>query len=131
MNGSRLDPTVATFLARHIRSVGELEVLLLLHHTPHRTWTPEQVAAELRTNDAAAATQLAKLVGSGLLKKDEASPAFRYDPDEPELTPVIEHLARLYPTWRTAVISTIYDQSLRSISAFSEAFDMRKRDDRG
>ena len=47
MTTAPFPPTLQAFVAEHISSVGELELLLLLRDDPGRTWTPHDAAARL------------------------------------------------------------------------------------
>ena len=47
-----LSSEVTGFIARHIVSVEELEVLLLLHNEPGRDWTIAEINARLRSQEA-------------------------------------------------------------------------------
>ena len=49
MSESGLSADVERFVAEHIHSVEQLEVLLLVQRTHPREWTAAQIVAELRT----------------------------------------------------------------------------------
>lgn len=118
------------FVAEHIHSLHQLEVLLLLQRTAPRAWTAAQVAAELRTNPTSAATTLADLTRRGLLKAVGQEPTYAYAPDTPDMDAAVVALAQMYEERRHAVIDLVYSKpdKLESIRAFADAFRVRGKD---
>lgn len=118
-------PTEVTrFLRGHIRSVEQLEVLLLLAGDPARSWTPGELAGELRTAEMSVAQRLALLDASGLARPDDAGWRFTGDTSE------VEGVARCYRSYRVAVIEEIFavdeDAAPDAVSSFAEAFRLRR-----
>ena len=118
---------VRTLIGRHIDSVVQLELLLLLHRGRDRTWTADDVARELRIEPAWTAAQLDQLVERRLLRAVEKKPpSYRYDPATPELGQTIESLARAYADRRVTLIALIYSKPTVSLRTFADAFRFRK-----
>jgi hypothetical protein len=118
---------VQRFLAEHISSVAQLEVLLLLRRQREREWTPSEVAKELYTTPEMVADQLGDLQRRGLLSvADGSDPHYRFWPTTPELDGQITRLDAIYRERRVAVITFIYSQPLDKVRTFADAFRLRK-----
>lgn len=121
MSSSGLPPEVERFIARHIRSVEMLEIVLLVRRE-RRAWTGEQVARELRIDPNSAAMRLEELAAGGLLRKDGGE--FTYvatgEPDRD-----LDALARAYAERRVAVITWIVSQPTDRLRSFADAFRFR------
>jgi hypothetical protein len=139
---------VTQFLWSRIDSVMQLEALLLLHADPARVWTPEEIAAELRTDPGGARQQIAPLIPRGLIRPAEQqageSPAASQDRIQfgaatPELEGIMRQVASLYALRRVTIISLIYSRpaaaseaetvasaELDPIRQFAEAFRLRR-----
>ncbi len=121
---------VRTFLAGHVDSIEQLEILLLLHQNPETEWTAEQTAGALYGNPASAARRLQRLHADGLLVQgggDDA--AYRYAPRTPALAESVERLAHTYRERRVAVTTLIASRPMDNVRAFSEAFRLGRRED--
>lgn len=119
----RIPEPLRLFLRRNISSVSLLEVLLLLKRGAPRSWSPEELSVEMRTNPSYATSQLAELLALKLLTLDAGR--FRYEPSE-EDKEVLDALELLYNSKRSAVIDFIYSQPIDSIRDFAEAFKIKK-----
>lgn len=113
------------FVAEHIHSVTQLELLLLLHRDPAIVWTPERAAAELRLPDAWAADQLERFIAAGLLLPGGEGAGFRYRTDAASAA-VVDELAQLYARRRTTVTSLIFTPGADDVRLLSDAFLIRR-----
>lgn len=116
-------PAVHRIVERHIQSVAQLEVLLLLHRQRESSWTAAEVAEELRIDDAWAASQLEELVAGGFLKRDDQG--FRYAPRE-ELAAGVAELEAAYRDRRVSLITLIFSKPVDKVRLFADAFRLRK-----
>ena len=114
---------VAAFLDRHIASIEQLEILLLVRRSQQAPWTAEAVSKELYTQADSAAAWLADLTRRGLLREDEGG--YRYDPGA-DREALIELVATTYAQRRIRVISRVFAVPKDPASAFAEAFRLRK-----
>lgn len=115
------------FIDRHITSVAQLESLLLLQTDPARTWSPAEIARELRLDATWVQAQLDVLSDLGLLQKADApEPAYQYAPRDQHLRNVVTVVAQAYITNRVSVIERIYSHPSDQLRAFSDAFRLRK-----
>jgi len=131
MSGA-LPDNVKNFIAGHIDSAVQLELLLLLHRTRGRTWDAASVGNDLKIDAGWAGSQLANLCQQGLLGCSEASPAvYQYQPRTAELDAAVAALAAAYNDRRVSVISLIYSKPTDNLRAFADAFRIRKTEDEG
>ena len=122
---------VKQFLADHVESVMQLEILLLLAGQSGKVWTASELAQQLRIDVAWVDAQLRALVAGGLASVDDAGtggggPAFRYAPRTAELGTTVDELARAYADRRVTVIGLIFSKPVDKIRSFADAFRLRK-----
>lgn len=117
--GDDIPSDVRRFIAAHLESVSALEVLLLLHGQPDRTWTADDVAAKLVTKPQAATGFLRHLRDHGLASEEDGR--FRYAPHR-----TVDALAAAYAARRHTVIGLIFDRPDPAASALADAFRFRK-----
>lgn len=130
MEDSALSDDLRGFIANQIDSVVQLEMLLMLHKEPERSYAPADVAKELRIEPAWAGSQLLILAQRGLISVlDAAGSAFRYGPNTPALAKLVDDLARAYADRRVTVISLIYSKPADTLRSFADAFRLRKDPD--
>lgn len=119
-------PEVLEFLDRHISSVDQLEILLLLHGSPDRSWTPAEVTAELRSNEDSVRSRLQQLAGAGLVAPGEAGTAgFRYRTDGPSHA-LVGRVAESYRDFRLRIIERIFRKP-DGLEDFASAFRFRPK----
>ena len=120
---------VAQFVAEHIHSLEQLEVLLLLRASAPREWDGATIARELRFDPGSAAKRLADLAARGLATAiDEAKGTYRYEPVPPEQDDLVRRLAEAYDQRRVSVITLIFSKPSDTIRSFADAFRLRKDD---
>ena len=115
---------VRRFIAGHIESVGQLEVLLLLRAAADKHWTTDEVARAVVTQPASAAGWLEQLRSDGLLGL--ADGRYRYNPPSGEVEQAIDDLAESYAKYRVAVIGLIFAKPSEQVRDFPEAFRLRR-----
>jgi hypothetical protein len=117
--------SVRGFIASHIVSVAQLEVLLMLRAAADKEWTASEMARALVTQPEAAAGWLEDLRGRGLASESDG--AYRYTPANDELDRLVDDLAESYAKYRVAVIGLIFARPSERITLFADAFRIRKR----
>lgn len=115
------------FIAAEIRSVGQLEVLLLLRGATDKGWTVDEIARALVMLPSAAAGWLEELAEAGLVERSHL--AYRYAPPTEAVERTIDRLAGSYVTYRRAVIGLIFTKPSDALTEFPEAFRLRRHDD--
>jgi hypothetical protein len=124
--GETVPGPVRRFIATHIVSVVQLEVLLLLRAAADKHWSVDEVARALVTHGEAAAGWLEDLTEHGLAQREGGR--YRYAPSTPEDDRTIDALAESYAKYRVAVISLIFARPSDRITRFADAFRFRRRD---
>lgn len=123
MPRNQIPPEVREFIRRDIRSVVQLEVLLLLHRTLERAWTVAEVSHELGIDPEIAETELASLEQLQLIRTGETTPiSYQYGPKDRNKRIIVEELAASYAKQRVAIFSFILSESDSRIRRFAEAF---------
>jgi hypothetical protein len=130
MASSRISPRARRFLAAHIHSVMQLELLLLMARRDVEGCTAPEAAAELRAPVGWVETQLVDFAGNRVIGFDDAASEVRYrfDAAGPHAQAVGE-LADAYARRRTSVIKLIFAAPPRDIESFADAFRLRDEDD--
>ena len=121
MAGEGLPDDVRELVARHIDSIGKLEILLLLGRHPDAS--PESVASELRMAPQPVRDRLDELVKSRLAARDGE----RYRLRDESLRPLVDRLADSYAKRRVSVVEFVISRPSDSLSTFSDAFKFRRR----
>lgn len=117
-------------IADHIDSVEQLEILLLLHQHPERSWTAESVARELRISPLSADDRLKDMARAAILSKVQGTEGeYRYAPESPQLAEAVTGLATAYTERRVTVINLIFSKPVDKIRTFADAFRLRRDDD--
>jgi hypothetical protein len=121
---------VRRFIAQHISSVAQLEVLLLVRAAAGKPHTAETVGQALRIDPGWAEAELARLRGDGFLIGAEDVPgAYCYSPASTRLRSEVDALAEAFSTHRVSVITLIFSPPSDAIDSFADAFKFRKDDD--
>lgn len=127
VSSSDIPTHVRDLLARCIRSVSQLEVLLLLMRESESDWNAERTSAELYIQPQPAADHLMKLHTSGLIEKTGSDPdRYRYAPRSNAVDRAVRDLAQVYGMMRLRVINEIMTNPDDSIQSFADAFKLRK-----
>src|SRR5689334_8989030 len=100
-----MDDDLRLFIRAAIGSVWALEILLFLRGRPDRAWTPEAVAAELRSNPTLVGKVFGSLEAAGLLAADGSGHVYR--PASPALERLSDRLEALYRTSPVTVVNAI------------------------
>ncbi len=127
MTYEAISQDVKDFVATHINSVEQLEVLLLLRMHAEREWSADSLSKELRIDASWAAMRMADLCSRGLLAACASIDiSYQYHPSTPELRRIVGLLADTYAERRVAIINLIYSKPLDNILVFAEAFRIKK-----
>jgi hypothetical protein len=116
---------VKEFIANCIRSVWALELLLFLRRNPDRTWTVDQLTAELRSSSFVVTEVLVTFRQAGIVA-DEPDGSVRYAPAAGHLDRAIDQLAAAYAVKPLAVSKEILAAGNDKIRSFADAFRLKK-----
>jgi hypothetical protein len=120
---------VRAFIDEHLRSVAQLEILLLLHDAPEADFRADVVAQTLRIDPSWAGDELAGLARAGLLT--QSNDTYRYAPRSDTLSTAVDGLSKYFTTHRVAVITQLFSAPSEGIGSFADAFKLRKEGDDG
>lgn len=121
-----IPPPVLKLLAG-LRSVFELEVLLLVRDVPDQEWAPAALGSMLDADADRVRAALSHLARMGVVERlyGGESLCFRYDSGSPS-APNVESLALLYAKRRRALVSLLEAHTTSALQQFSDAFRLRK-----
>lgn len=120
---------VKNFLRSRIDSVGLLEVLLLLHAQPERSWTVDEANAELRSSRSSVAFRLARLASLALVTSSPPPDRrYRYAPTSKTDRSTVDDLAACYQRYRLRVIDLLLSK-LDQLKDFSDSFRLWEEKD--
>lgn len=124
---SAIPNEVQQFIAKYIRSLDQLEVLLLVGALPDREWSANEVYEVVRSNPAVVAQRLDELVKFGLLSRAGDPPLYRYAPRTEELCEQVSVLSGIYKMSRHRIVELIYaGEKSDSLKGFSDAFRFKR-----
>jgi hypothetical protein len=123
MTRNQIPADVREFVRREIKSVFQLEVLLLLHRTRERAWTAMKISQELAIDPEIAETEIARLEEMGLIQVGQTAPvSYVFGPKDEIGETIVEKLATAYATQRVGIFSLILSEPDNRIRRFAEAF---------
>jgi len=114
------------FIRKHIHSVAQLEILLMLRKEPERTWTADEVTNSLYLQSEMVTQMLKDISQRGFAVETQGR--FRYQPANDTDRRLIDRLAQVYQERRVAVITAIFSKPIDFIKAFADAFRLRKEE---
>lgn len=116
---------VSSFIRSTFRSVWALELLCFLRQNRDRSLSHAEMVAGLRGSDLVVTQSVESLAAAGLVLA-EADGSARYRAAKQELEALVEEAEALYATSPNAVRRMIVSSTNASISAFADAFKLRK-----
>jgi hypothetical protein len=124
----RVPASVERFIEERIESVGLLDVLLLLHSHPQRTWTAAELSREVRSERHWAEVQLEYLRAQALLTTEQGPRglAYRYGPSRRQLDGVVRQVSEAFRRQPVSVIRLIFRQPSAERLVALEAARLRR-----
>jgi hypothetical protein len=116
---------VSSFIAATFRSVWALELLCFLRQDRERSLSHAEMVAGLRGSDLVVSQSVDSLTAAGLVLAEEDGSA-RYCPASDDLDGLVEAATALYAKSPDAVRRTIVAAANPAITAFADAFRLRK-----
>jgi hypothetical protein len=117
---------IQQFLSQHIRTVHELEIVLLLYDQPARAWPAPAVAEKLYIPPELAVERLESLAAANLARRQAAEGQGATYQACPEHSTFMEKLSHTYRERRITMISFIFSQPDETVRSFADAFKLRK-----
>jgi hypothetical protein len=121
---------IAGFVRDNIDSVGQLEILLLLHAAGDQPRTAKQINETLRSSLSSVENRLQGLQNHGLVTAETESGVrvYRFMPRTPELRAHVDTVALVYSEYRGRMIDLICSPKNR-LRDFSDAFRIKGEED--
>jgi DNA-binding transcriptional ArsR family regulator len=116
---------VPNFIRSSFRSVWSLELLLYLKSEGDRALCAKELVAALRGSDLIVAQGLEYLLAAGLISVDDEG-RVRYQPASAHLSSLVDETEALYARSPDAVRRMIISASHGGLTAFADAFRIRK-----
>jgi hypothetical protein len=113
------------FIRRSLHSVWALELLLLMRKNTERSYTPAELATDLRASRSVVDTALPPLVADGVVVEVEPG-RFACRPSDVTLADKIDRLGVIYRESPVAVVRAIALTPNPKIQGFADAFKFRK-----
>lgn len=107
-----MSPAARALIRRHVRSVGELDLLVLLHAERERSWSAEEICAELGCPPGWAATQLSAMERAGLVQRD--GDRWRFAVATTALEQVTEEISEAYRLHARELVRFVFATAGRS-----------------
>lgn len=127
MPSRELSPPIRDFISRHVRSVEQLEILLLFARDPSVVWSVKKVYDVIFSTPHSVERWLDELSVGGLLEKLPDGGGYRCCKDEARLTEM-KALAEHYHTTPVRIIEAIYKRATHAAQSFADAFKITKND---
>ena len=115
------------FIGRYIRSVEELEILLLVSKSTETIWSVRAVYDVVMSTLQSVGGWLDELAAQGFLEKLSGPAGYRYRAEE-ELRGEVAVLEQYYKTMPVRVIEAIYKRDTDAAQSFADAFKFKKTD---
>lgn len=127
MAAARIPKDIRDFVARFLPSVEHLEAFIALRKNTTRSWSPADIAEELRISEDEAAKVLERLASDNFLDvKISNDILYRFNPATERLDALATRVADLWNRERIAMINLVTAASLSPIHDFAEAFRLKK-----
>lgn len=124
---SGISTEVERFIATHIKSLEQLEILLLLNSDPKRAWSLDDVYEVIKSSESSVRDRLDELASAGLIEIEHGPPReYRFAPKEEGATLVIDDLAAAYKERRVKIVQIIYAPPTSVAEEFANAFKFRR-----
>ena len=130
MADNALPVEVRQLIARHLATMEQVDVLLLLARTPEQWRSGEEIRTGLRIDETGvAARTFDELRAARLIEVDDGDPIrYRYAPADPRDRAAVDLLALAYNERPVTLVRAIYARPTPAQS-FADAFRLRKKAD--
>ncbi len=113
------------FVDRHIDSIEQLEILLLLAESG-REWSAAEILQNLQSSAGSVSLRLASLQKTGLIAP--VGGCWQFTPADEAVARVVHELAEAYRERRVRIIEAIYAPKPDAAQTFADAFKFKKKE---
>jgi hypothetical protein len=124
---SRLPEDIVQFVRTYIRSLDQLEALLLVAALPGREWSAAAIDVVIRSTPENVQRWLDEFVRAGILAAALEPGLYVYQPVNEQLRGAVAALGASYKMSRHKIVELIYAPP-SAIQSFSDAFRFKKRE---
>lgn len=110
-------------MARHIATIEELEILLLLAKDEARAWSAESIYQIVKSSRKSVEQGLRKFAAAGLVSAGQDAYSIAPQAD----LPLLREVSRFYRDMPVRVIAAIYERPKDPAQDFADAFKLKKR----
>jgi hypothetical protein len=126
---ARFSRELRSFVADHVHSITQLELLMLLHGDPDRGYTAADASRALRAPERLMGGQLGDFYAAGVLTADDSpDPAYRFNAGGRHAR-IVDELATAVRQRKRAVHDLVLMGPSTDVQVFSDAFRLRRDDD--
>lgn len=130
MARQELAPAAVAFVAAHVRTLEELELLMSIIQSPDRWWDAAQAARESGMAVPAARRALDYFAAHNLLDiRITDDVRYQFSPGTSELRDAADAAAEAYRKRPLAVAKLVSPRAGRGVTDFADAFRIRRDDD--
>ncbi len=119
-----------SFIIDNIKSVEQLEILLLIYSQIGQLWTPVKVSQELRSSEESTSRSLEYLTRRGVLCRISEGGSLSYSSFEEWVERMLS-LSFYYKQKKFKVIEQIFLRPSEVITTFADAFRLKKNPNNG
>lgn len=125
MPRDQLPPNIREFIGRNVRSLEQLEILLLVARDHETVWTVQSVYDVILSTKPSVERWLDEFSRLGLLRKEpHLESTYRFIAAEKDATEIRE-LGQLYRTKPVRIIEAIFNAGRNSAQSFADAFRIK------
>jgi hypothetical protein len=123
-------PEADEFIAQHIDTIHQLDVLVLMRHASDRAWSIDEIAEALGKSSSTVRSSVAGLLASGIVaySPDESSGEWKYQPRSVALHAGVESVIEAYESDAVGVVKAVFNKPSRALRSFADAFVFRRRE---
>jgi hypothetical protein len=131
VTSGRLPPEIVAFAAEHVWSRDELYALVLLVRDDEQWWDAQTMAAQIGLNVPSTRLILDRFVARNLLDvRISDDVRYRFSPGPADLRETTERFVETFQKSPALVMQLLLPRRRRSMEDFSDAFRLRRDDDR-
>jgi hypothetical protein len=124
-------PAVLAFVAEHVRTLAELQLLMAVVQSADRWWDAASAAGEIGMSAAEARAALDRFAAHNLLDiRITGDLRYQFRPGTPELGEASEAVVEAYRRRPLDLARLVERPARRGVADFADAFRIRRDDDR-
>lgn len=127
MPAEDIPPEILQFIREYLRSVEQLEILLLVHGSSGVRWSVQSVYDVIVSSKLSVERWLEEFVRLRFFQKTIDTPPAYFFAGTDEITIRVAALAELYKTKPVRVIEAIFKRDRDPVQGFADAFRIKKQ----